>query len=209
VKINIRVRVIQFLNCMYQMVQLYPECFEFNTKLLISEHVNSCHSGDFLCDTECKCKLFASIQQCTHLMLDYLETWLDIYQPSYCDSNNGMGSSILLMPLPTLLCNVSLWTKCHCQHSTKLTMQWLPLAIVVANQSQSILPQPLPLYTWQEVYQKVWSLSLSGHSGGGGGSGPGKLHREALYSHLPHHNDNNNNSDNDPLKIPGSFTIND
>jgi len=43
------------------------------------------------------------------------KTWLDIHQ--LFGSSNGMGSSILLMPLPTLLYKVSLWTKHHCQHS--------------------------------------------------------------------------------------------
>jgi len=49
---------IQILDCMYQMVQLYPDCFEFNTKylLLISEHMYFCCFGNFLCDMECKHK---------------------------------------------------------------------------------------------------------------------------------------------------------
>jgi len=133
----------------------------------------------------------------------------------YWSGNNGVASGILLMPLPTLLCNVSLWTKCHCQHSTRY--QTNDAVVATGNHGswsssgKFAQDQPLTLYTWQEVYQEVWSPSLPGSSGGGG-SGPGKLHGEALHGHSLHHDDNNVNNinqDDDPLEIPGSFIIDD
>jgi len=115
------------------------------------------------------------------------------------------------------------WVAAYCScHSPHCYVKWVCRPNIIVNtvyqiddrvvatsnyggqsRSPSILPhhQPSPLYTWQEVYQKVLSLSLLTCSGAGSGSGPGKMHREALHGHSPQHNDNNNNSDNDPLKI--------
>jgi len=118
----------QFLDCVYQLVNQYPECFEFNTKylLLMSEHVYSCRFGNFLCDTEREREMVAGIRQRTHSLWEYLDGRKDTINPTFSPS---ASSGVLLMPLPTLLRNVSLWTDRHCMHGPKPTLRWLPLGV--------------------------------------------------------------------------------
>jgi myotubularin-related protein 1/2 len=115
---------LQFLDCVYQIVKLYPECFEFNTKYLmaLSEHVYSCRFGNLLCDTERERELVAGIRQRTHSLWDYLDERKDTLNDKFSEATS---SGVLLMPLATLLRNVSLWTERHCMHGPKPTDRWL------------------------------------------------------------------------------------
>ena len=117
---------LQFLDCVYQIVSLFPECFEFNTKflLVLSEHIYSCRFGNFLCDTERERELVAGIRQRTHCLWDYLESREDLFNSTFDESKGGSG--VLLMPLPSLLRNVHLWSDRHCRYSPKTTSRWLP-----------------------------------------------------------------------------------
>jgi myotubularin-related protein 1/2 len=149
---------LQFLDCVYQVVRLYPEAFEFNTKylLLLSEHVYSARFGNFLCDSEREREIIAGIRQRTHSVWDYLdELRSDVVNDQYSPATCGAGA--LLMPLPALLRNIVLWTDRHCMHSPKPTMRWLPDDI-----ERPIHPrnndQPSDLFTEQEMYQLLYSL---------------------------------------------------
>jgi len=140
---------IQFLDCVYQIVNQYPECFEFNTKylLVLSEHVYSSRFGTMLCDTERERELVAGIRQRTHSLWDYLDERDDLVNPSF--HNDG---GVLLMPLPTLLRNVSLWVDRHCMHGPKPTMRSLPTYLtrpppVLVSDQQS------PLYMVGDLYK--------------------------------------------------------
>lgn len=115
---------IQFLDAVYQIVNQYPEAFEFNTKylLVLSENVYSCRFGTLLCDTERERELIAGIRQRTHSIWDYLEGRADVKNLSF-----QLGG-ILLMPLPTLLRNVSLWVDRHCMYGPKVTLRLLDIA---------------------------------------------------------------------------------
>ncbi|GKZ00859.1 hypothetical protein MPSEU_001037600 [Mayamaea pseudoterrestris] len=125
---------IQFLDCVFQLVNQYPECFEFNTKylLVMSEHVYSCRFGTFLCDTERERELVAGIRQRTHSLWDYLDGRQDVMNHRF---NAKQAGGVMLMPLPTLLRNVTIWADRHCMHGPKATTRWLPLGIAppIAN----------------------------------------------------------------------------
>ncbi|GKZ00866.1 hypothetical protein MPSEU_001038300 [Mayamaea pseudoterrestris] len=125
---------IQFLDCVFQLVNQYPECFEFNTKylLVMSEHVYSCRFGTFLCDTERERELVAGIRQRTHSLWDYLDGRQDVVNHRF---NAKQAGGVMLMPLPTLLRNVTIWADRHCMHGPKATTRWLPLGIAppIAN----------------------------------------------------------------------------
>jgi len=110
---------IQFLDAVYQIVNQYPEAFEFNTKylLVLSENVYSCRFGTLLCDTERERELVAGIRQRTHSIWDYLEMRTDTKNTSFQKQN------VLLMPLPSLLRNVKLWVDRHCMYGPKLTLR--------------------------------------------------------------------------------------
>ena len=117
---------IQFLDCVYQVVNQYPEAFEFNTKYLlsISEHVYSCRFGNFLCDTERERERVAGLRQRTHSLWDYLDETAEeegLLNPTF-DASENQGA--LLMPLPTLLRNVTLWVDRHARYGPNVTKRW-------------------------------------------------------------------------------------
>jgi myotubularin-related protein 1/2 len=112
---------IQFLDAVYQVVHQYPESFEFNTRylLVMSEYVYSARFGTLLCDTEREREMVAAIRQRTHSLWDYLEERQDTRNRFYTPGG------ILLMPLPSLLRNVTLWADRHCMYGPKATLRGL------------------------------------------------------------------------------------
>ena len=156
---------LQFLDCVFQIVNQYPECFEFNTKyvLCISEHIYSCRFGNFLCDTEREREMVAGIRQRTHSLWDYLEERPDLVNAQY---NPQVAAGVMLMPLPTLLRNITLWTDRHCAHGAKPTSRWLPLLGV--EQQQGLggdgnhklihMDPPGVLATEHERQRLIWTL---------------------------------------------------
>jgi len=107
---------LQFLDCLYQLVSLLPDKFEFNTHylLVLSEHVYACRFGTLLCDTERERDLVAGIRQRTHSIWDYLESRDDCRNPNF-EASEG----VLLMPLPLLLRHIHLWKDRHCLYGPK------------------------------------------------------------------------------------------
>jgi len=107
---------LQYLDCVYQLVQLYPSAFEFNTQYLLelSFHIYSCRFGNMLCDTEREREIMASIRQRTYSVWDYLESKPECLNQKYVESKG-----VMLMPLPTVLRNVKLWTERHFAVSPK------------------------------------------------------------------------------------------
>jgi myotubularin-related protein 1/2 len=126
---------LQFVDAAYQIVQQYPECFEFNTEYLLqlSEHIYSCRFGTFLCDTERERERVAGIRQRTDSVWDYLDgEWATKTTNTYYDPQPG----VLLMPLPSLLRNVTLWMERHCRYAPKPTSR-RPTAAVPKSAASS------------------------------------------------------------------------
>jgi len=124
---------LQYLDCVYQLVRLYPSAFEFNTQYLLelSFHIYSCRFGNMLCDTEREREIMASIRQRTYSVWDYLESKPECLNQKYVESEG-----VLLMPLPTVLRNVKLWTERHFAFSPKpSTMLGSSLPISNGNHS--------------------------------------------------------------------------
>jgi len=126
---------IQFLDCVFQIVNQYPDYFEFNTKylLLITEHVYSCRFGTLLCDTEREREAVASIRQRTHCLWEYLDSSAELVNKTYGHAalkvDEFEGAGVLLMPLSSLLRNVTLWVDRFCMHGAKPTVRCLPPAV--------------------------------------------------------------------------------
>jgi len=114
---------LQFLDCVYQLVELYPNAFEFNTQYLLdlSFHVYSCRFGNMLCDSEREREALGRIRQRTHSVWDYLETKPECLNQSYADAETN---DVILMPLPTVLRNVKLWKERHFAYSPKPSMMF-------------------------------------------------------------------------------------
>ena len=118
---------IQFLDCCFQLVNQYPEYFEFNAEylLVLSEHVYSCRFGTLLCDTERERELVAGIRQRTHCLWEYLDSRNDLTNPGYYKE-----ADTLMMPLPTLLRNVTLWVDRHCMYGPKPTVRCVAPSVI-------------------------------------------------------------------------------
>ena len=115
---------LQFLDCVWQLVNQYPECFEFTPAYLLelSDHIYSCRFGNMLCDTERERELVAGIRQRTRSVWDYLEQDPDdpasdpnakLWKNEYFSPTAGGG--VLLMPMPKLLRHVTLWADRYMQ----------------------------------------------------------------------------------------------
>jgi myotubularin-related protein 1/2 len=109
---------LQFLDCVYQIVNLLPEAFEYNTKYLleIADNLYSCRFGNFLCDTEREREVAAGLRQRTHSLWDHLDA-SDIFTNQNFEADEG----VLLVPMPTLIRSIGLWTDLFCRYGAKIT----------------------------------------------------------------------------------------
>ena len=118
---------LQFLDCVFQLVNQFPDYFEFSTRylLLLSEHIYSCRFGTLLCDSEREREVVAGVRQRTYCMWDYLDSIPELVNPLF-DKAASDKAGVLLMPLPMLLRNVTLWTDRYCMFGPKATMSCVP-----------------------------------------------------------------------------------
>ncbi|CAB9529005.1 Myotubularin-related protein [Seminavis robusta] len=126
---------LQFLDCVWQIVQQFPECFEFTTTYILelSDHIYSCRFGNMLCDTERERELVAGIRQRTYSVWDHLEQdpndpnsdpEAKLWRNPHYDPSPTAGGGVLLMPMSTLLRNVTLWRERHARSGPKATKRW-------------------------------------------------------------------------------------
>lgn len=118
---------LQFLDCVFQLVNQFPDYFEFNSRylLLLSEHIYSCRFGTLLCDSERERELAAGVRQRTYCLWDYLDSIPELVNPLF-DKAASDRAGVLLMPLPMLLRNVTLWTDRYCMYGSKATIPCIP-----------------------------------------------------------------------------------
>lgn len=121
---------LQFLDCVFQLVNQFPNYFEFNARylLLLSENIYSCRFGTLLCDSEREREVVAGIRQRTFCMWEYLDSIPDLVNPLFDKAAND-DAGVLIMPLPMLLRNVTLWTDRLCMYGAKATMPCIPEGI--------------------------------------------------------------------------------
>ena len=121
---------LQFLDCVFQLVNQFPEYFEFSPRylLLLSEHIYSWRFGTFLCDSEKDREIVAGIRQRTYCMWDYLDSIPELLNPLF-DKAASDKAGVLLMLLPMLLRNVTLWTDRFCMYNSKAMMPCIPTSL--------------------------------------------------------------------------------
>lgn len=112
---------LQFLDCVYQIVKLMPEAFEYNRKyvLEIADNLYSCRFGNFLCDTEREREVVASLRQRTHSLWDYLDE-----SEEFTNENYQADEGVMLVPISTMIRSISLWTELFCRYGAKPTERW-------------------------------------------------------------------------------------
>ncbi|KAL3785704.1 hypothetical protein HJC23_008737 [Cyclotella cryptica] len=118
---------LQFLDCVFQLINQFPDYFEFNSRylLLLSEHVYSCRFGTLLCDSEREREIVAGTRQRTYCLWEYLDSIPELVNPTF-NKISSKNAGALLMPLSMLLRNVSLWTDRFCMYGAKATIPCLP-----------------------------------------------------------------------------------
>ena len=100
---------VQFLDCIFQLVRLFPQAFEFDSRLLllIAHHTYSCRFGTFLCNNE-KERSDLSIQARCLSLWPFIEQSSDLYRSEIFDPSSGDA----LLPHPaTVLRNVTVWSE--------------------------------------------------------------------------------------------------
>lgn len=117
-----------------------------------------------LCDTEREREMVAGIRQRTHSLWDYLDSREDLVNTSFRDDGG-----ILLMPLPTLLRNVTLWTDRHCMYGP--TYRSRP-PLTVAKEKQSPLQSTISdvKVPSEEAKNESGGENTTATSNGGGSS---------------------------------------
>lgn len=145
---------LQFLDCVFQLVNQFPDYFEFNTRylLLLSEHIYSCRFGTLLCDSEREREVVAGIRQRTYCMWDYLDSIPELINPLF-DKTASTKAGVLLMPLPMLLRNVTLWTDRLSMYGAKAVIPCVPPGLYSFPPqylARSHMEQPLVLHTTRD-----------------------------------------------------------
>ncbi|KAL7520904.1 hypothetical protein ACHAWX_005598 [Stephanocyclus meneghinianus] len=142
---------LQFLDCVFQLINQFPDYFEFNTRylLLLSEHVYSCRFGTLLCDSEREREVVAGTRQRTYCLWEYLDSIPQLINPTF-NRISSKEAGALFMPLPMLLRNVSLWTDRFCMYGAKATIPCVPPGLwqyPLDYTAKSGEEQPLVLHT--------------------------------------------------------------
>lgn len=156
---------LQFLDCVFQLVNQFPDYFEFNARylLVLSEHVYSCRFGTLLCDSEREREVVAGTRQRTYCMWDYLDAIPELVNPMF-DKEASDKAGVLMMPLPMLLRNVTLWTDRHCMYGAKATVPNVPPSLGHAYPPTYLArpptEQPLVVHTTRNGVEGMLSRAL-------------------------------------------------
>ena len=124
---------LQFLDCVFQLVNTFPSHFEYNSRYLmvIATHIYSCRFGTFLYNTE-KERTAAQVHDRCLSLWDYLQTYKEFlvspfYKPA-CLTNLKFGTeeSLFLPPLSIILRKVALWQDLYLRGSPKESYSAIP-----------------------------------------------------------------------------------
>lgn len=146
--------LLQFLDCVYQLINLFPNYFEYTSRYLIvlADHIYSCRFGTFLCDNEKERECVANVRARTDCVWDYLDELGGLVKNPFYEKYN----QVLLPPTSMVLRSITLWNDFFCRYTPK------PL---VPNYKPDILQQILQSLKLQDDnneddYEKV-SLSTT------------------------------------------------
>jgi hypothetical protein len=97
----------------------------------------------------------AGIRQRTNSVWDYMENRTDLINRQF---SVDLSKGVMLMPLPTLLRNITLWTDRHCAYGPKASSRWLPEGITRPNHPLDH-DQPSTLVTEYETKKLIFSMA--------------------------------------------------
>ncbi|XP_055857757.1 myotubularin-related protein 2 [Episyrphus balteatus] len=130
---------LQFIDCVWQVMQQFPNVMEFNEHFLITilDHLFSCRFGTFLCNNEAE-RLKEDLKNKTCSLWSYINASPEQYRNPFYNSNN---TGNVLKPIASMRC-VKLWKGYYCR--------WNPGGHAQAN----IYQRTKDLMALQEQLQK-------------------------------------------------------
>lgn len=103
---------LQFIDCVWQVMQQFPNVMEFNEHFLITilDHLFSCRFGTFLCNNEAE-RVKEDLKNKTCSLWSYINASPDQYRNPFYNSKN---SETVLKPIASMRC-VKLWKGYYCR----------------------------------------------------------------------------------------------
>lgn len=112
---------LQFIDCVWQITQQYPNAFEFNEYFLITilDHLYSCRFGTFLCNSE-KERIQERLKETTVSLWTYTNSQLKFYQNPLYWANNSQQR--VLVPIASIR-HIKLWKAYYCRWNPSMRTQ--------------------------------------------------------------------------------------
>ncbi|GMF16119.1 unnamed protein product [Phytophthora lilii] len=142
---------IQFLDCISQLVRIYPSYFEFNEGLLLllADALHSCRFGTFLFDCK-KHRLEANLENRTASVW----TWVNGFRPQLTEQS-FVPKQTLNPPLPGLLKRIVLWDAMFMRWAGQPLVQEPPISTNFFADNAQRTP------TWQLPQSAVNALNVA------------------------------------------------
>ncbi|RZC37710.1 myotubularin-related protein 2 [Asbolus verrucosus] len=112
---------LQFIDCVWQITQQFPNAFEFNDYFLITilDHLYSCRFGTFLCNSERE-RVQEKLKEQTVSLWSYTNSQFDLYKnPLYWANNNQQR---VLIPIASIR-HIKLWKAYYCRWNPSMRTQ--------------------------------------------------------------------------------------
>ncbi|XP_075151352.1 phosphatidylinositol-3-phosphate phosphatase [Haematobia irritans] len=113
---------LQFIDCVWQVSQQFPNAFEFNEHFLITiiDHLYSCRFGTFLCNTEAD-RVQEDLKHKTISLWTFINSSLDLYlNPLY--PSFTQGGQYVLRPIASMRM-VKIWKGLYCRWNPSMRPQ--------------------------------------------------------------------------------------
>ncbi|KAJ8920453.1 hypothetical protein NQ315_005321 [Exocentrus adspersus] len=112
---------LQFIDCVWQVTQQFPNAFEFNDYFLITilDHLYSCRFGTFLCNSERE-RVQEKLKEQTVSLWSYTNSNLDLYKNPLYWAN--VLQQRVLVPIASLR-HIKLWKAYYCRWNPSMRTQ--------------------------------------------------------------------------------------
>ncbi|KAJ8935945.1 hypothetical protein NQ314_012567 [Rhamnusium bicolor] len=112
---------LQFIDCVWQITQQFPNAFEFNDYFLITilDHLYSCRFGTFLCNSERE-RVQEKLKDQTVSLWSYTNSNLDLYRNPLYWANNFQQR--VLVPIASIR-HIKLWKAYYCRWNPSMRTQ--------------------------------------------------------------------------------------
>jgi hypothetical protein len=128
--------LLQFLDCVWQLLNQYPHYFEFNKRYILSiaEHIYSCRFGTFLFNCDQDRDKHSARERCVDIWSFLFHNRSCFYNPFYLSPFDEDTTTLMtfLPPPSEMLRNVTLWTDYWCRWAALPTMIVPPSELITS-----------------------------------------------------------------------------